>query len=80
MFIVRVVRVKFKIKLVGLGVNVMQKKQHTDCLDYHRIICSGCSNRCYLDVKMKDGKVESLTGDGCRRGIISAKKQLEHNN
>jgi hypothetical protein len=26
---------------------------------------------------MVDGLVESLTGEGCRRGIISARKQLE---
>lgn len=45
-----------------------------------RIIdCSGCSNRCTLTVTLLDGVVHSLTGEGCRRGIISARKQLENN-
>ena len=42
-----------------------------------QILCSGCSNRCALTVTMVEGVVHSLTGDGCRRGIISARKQLE---
>lgn len=42
-----------------------------------KITCSGCSNRCYLDVTMKNGKVEVVSGEGCRRGIVSARKQLE---
>ncbi|MDO5783450.1 MAG: hypothetical protein Q4P20_00145 [Eubacteriales bacterium] len=41
------------------------------------IFCSGCSNRCLLTVTVLDGVVHSLTGEGCRRGIISARKQLE---
>lgn len=44
---------------------------------HRKIYCSGCSNRCELDVTMVDGLVESLTGEGCRRGIVSARKQLE---
>lgn len=43
------------------------------------IFCSGCSNRCLLTVTLLDGVVHSLTGEGCRRGIISARKQLENN-
>ena len=42
-----------------------------------QILCSGCSNRCALTVTMVEGVVHSLTGDGCRRGIVSARKQLE---
>lgn len=41
------------------------------------IDCSGCSNRCALTVTMRDGKVVSVSGEGCRRGIVSARKQLE---
>lgn len=42
-----------------------------------RIYCTGCGNRCDMKVTMEDGLVKSLKGDGCRRGIISARKQLE---
>ena len=42
-----------------------------------KITCSGCCNHCYLDVVMKNGKVESISGEGCRRGIVSARRQLE---
>lgn len=42
-----------------------------------KITCSGCSNMCYLDVVMKDGKVQEVTGGGCRRAEISARRQLE---
>lgn len=42
-----------------------------------KITCSGCSNLCYLDVVMKDGKVEEVTGGGCRRAVVSARRQLE---
>ena len=39
--------------------------------------CTGCSNRCSLTVTLEDGKVSSVSGEGCRRGIISARRQLE---
>lgn len=42
-----------------------------------KITCSGCSNMCYLDVTMKDGKVAQVSGGGCRRALISARRQLE---
>ena len=41
------------------------------------IDCTGCSNRCALTVTMADGQVSSVSGEGCRRGIISARNQLE---
>ena len=41
-----------------------------------KLTCTGCSNRCELEVTVKDGVIESLSGEGCRRGIVSAKKQL----
>lgn len=41
------------------------------------IDCTGCSNRCALTVTMTDGKVSSVSGEGCRRGIVSARRQLE---
>lgn len=46
---------------------------HGEC----RILCSGCSNRCELTVRMREGLVDGIAGEGCRRGIISARKQLE---
>ena len=42
------------------------------------IDCTGCSNRCVLTVTMKDGKVLSISGEGCRRGLVSARRQLEN--
>lgn len=42
-----------------------------------KITCSGCSNRCYLEVIMEDGKVKEALGGGCRRAVISARRQLE---
>lgn len=42
-----------------------------------KIVCSGCSNMCYLDVTMKDGRVQEVSGGGCRRAEISARRQLE---
>ena len=41
------------------------------------IYCTGCSNHCKLEVTLENGSISSLSGDGCRRGIISARKQLE---
>ncbi len=46
-------------------------------MEVKRITCSGCSNMCYLDVILKDGKVYEVSGGGCRRAEISAKRQLE---
>lgn len=40
------------------------------------LYCTGCSNRCKLEVTLEDGAISSLSGEGCRRGIISVKKQL----
>lgn len=42
-----------------------------------KITCSGCSNRCYLEAVMEDGKVKEALGGGCRRAIVSARRQLE---
>lgn len=42
-----------------------------------KIYCTGCSNRCELEVTVENGRVTGLSGEGCRRGIISARKQLE---
>ena len=42
-----------------------------------RIYCSGCGNRCDMKVTMENGCIVAVKGDGCRRGIISARKQLE---
>lgn len=42
------------------------------------IDCTGCSNQCALTTAVGNGKVLSVSGEGCRRGIISARKQLEH--
>lgn len=46
-------------------------------MEVKKIVCSGCSNQCYLEVVMEEGKVKAVSGDGCRRGIMSARKQLE---
>lgn len=40
------------------------------------INCTGCSNRCALTVTIEDGRISSVFGEGCRRGSMSAKKQL----
>ena len=42
-----------------------------------RIYCTGCGNRCDMKVTMENGCIVAVKGDGCRRGIISARKQLE---
>lgn len=42
-----------------------------------KLLCSGCGNRCDLTVTMDKGRVRSVKGDGCRRGLQNAKKQLE---
>ena len=46
-------------------------------MEVKKITCSGCSNMCYLDVILKDGKVYEVSGGGGRRAEISAKRQLE---
>lgn len=53
------------------------KKEGDSFTGEKRIYCSGCGNRCDMQVTMENGHVVALKGDGCRRGIISARKQLE---
>ena len=39
--------------------------------------CKGCRNECLLDVTMCGGKVTAVSGGGCRRSMVNAKKYLE---
>lgn len=57
----------------------MKKTQLEGFTGEKRIYCTGCGNRCDMTVTMENGQVAALKGDGCRRGIISARKQLEVN-
>ncbi|MGN1142222.1 MAG: hypothetical protein ACI4TF_13560 [Oliverpabstia sp.] len=50
---------------------------HSGFTGRKKIICTGCRNACHLDVALKEGIVDNVFGEGCRRGIINAKKQLE---
>lgn len=54
-------------------------KLPVDSFEPIKITCSGCSNRCYLRVYMKDDKVDKVEDGGCRRAAISARRQLEQN-
>lgn len=54
-------------------------KLSVDISEPIKITCSGCSNRCYLRVYMKDDKVDRVEDGGCRRAEISARRQLERN-
>ena len=53
------------------------KKGAEDFTGEKRIYCTGCGNRCDMKATIENGRVVALKGDGCRRGIISARKQLE---
>lgn len=55
----------------------MAKKDVDSFTGEKRIYCTGCGNRCDMKVTMENGRIVALKGDGCRRGIISARKQLE---
>lgn len=41
-----------------------------------KLFCKSCSNHCPVLVYMQDGEITDIKTDGCRRAIISIKKQL----
>lgn len=41
-----------------------------------KIKCTSCRNECTLEVQVENGKVLSVTGNGCRRGVAVAERKL----
>lgn len=41
-----------------------------------KLKCTSCRNECTLEVKVENGKVISVKGNGCRRGVVSAERKL----
>jgi CxxC motif-containing protein len=42
------------------------------------IACVTCPKECALKVSLKNGKIEAITGNGCKRGITYAEDELFH--
>ncbi|MGO5053113.1 DUF1667 domain-containing protein [Lachnospiraceae bacterium LCP25S3_G4] len=40
------------------------------------LICIGCPLGCSLKVELKDGEVERVTGNTCKRGDVYARKEV----
>lgn len=38
--------------------------------------CTGCSNHCQVKVTLKGKKITKIDGAGCRRAVISIRRQL----
>lgn len=39
--------------------------------------CKSCRNECALKVTICEGEIREVTGNGCRRGLVSAQKILD---
>ena len=38
--------------------------------------CIGCPRGCFLTVKIKDGEVQSVEGNSCKRGAVYGRKEV----
>ena len=45
-------------------------------MEERNLICIGCPMGCPLVVKIKDGEVQSVEGNTCKRGSIYGKKEV----
>lgn len=45
-------------------------------MEERNLICIGCPMGCPLVVKIKDGEVQSVEGNTCKRGAIYGKKEV----
>ena len=45
-------------------------------MEEKNLICIGCPMGCPLVVKLEDGKIISVTGNTCNRGVTYAEKEL----
>ena len=45
-------------------------------MEERKLICIGCPMGCPLVVKIKDGEVQSVEGNTCKRGAIYGKKEV----
>lgn len=42
------------------------------------LTCATCPKECTLKVNIEENKIESVTGNGCKRGITYAENELYH--
>ena len=45
-------------------------------MEERNLICIGCPMGCPLVVKIKDGEVQSVEGNTCKRGAVYGKKEV----
>ena len=45
-------------------------------MEEKNLTCIGCPMGCSLIVKIKDGEVQSVEGNTCKRGIVYGKKEV----
>lgn len=45
-------------------------------MEKRNLICIGCPMGCPLVVRIKDGEVQSVEGNTCKRGAIYGKKEV----
>ncbi len=49
-------------------------------MEIRKMQCRSCRNECVLKVTVDRGEIQEVTGNGCRRGIVSAQKILDAEN
>ena len=38
---------------------------------------TSCRNECPITVETENGEIKAITGNGCRRGIVSVRRMME---
>ena len=45
-------------------------------MEEKNLTCIGCPMGCFLTVKIKDGEVQSVEGNSCKRGAVYRRKEV----
>ena len=45
-------------------------------MEEKNLTCIGCPMGCFLTVKIKDGEVQSVEGNSCKRGAVYGRKEV----
>lgn len=46
-------------------------------MEARKLTCRSCRNECVLEVLLEEKEIIEVKGNGCRRGLVSARKLLE---
>lgn len=45
-------------------------------MSVRKLTCIGCPLGCAIQVRVKDGKIENISGNTCKRGEVYARKEM----